>query len=236
MILSRQTAFISALVLIGGLVLGWTFTLRTPSPSLSPLQTTELSVRLPAAMSAQAPSVSLRVTDPVDHKLTEAHVTVPTVKVATRAVQSLNSLPSAESAEAAGSVTTKPVITPAASRISGKTAAITTSGFAPLALPALSVDADAVALSTLPLPAVLAAGHTALPLDSAQKAGLEAIANDFAEKAGEPLVDGSGGGLSTFAVNAYIAATEADFLIKQRYGHRAYIQMQMEAHRASLAR
>lgn len=134
-------------------------------------------------------------------------------------------------------VTSKPLITAAPSRIADKTAPVaSTPGFAPLALPALSIEADAVSLGTLPLPAVMAVAHTAVSLDPVQKAELEAIADDFAEKAGEPPVNSSESARSDFAVNAYIAATEADFLIKQRYGHRAYIQMQMEAHRASFAR
>ncbi len=109
-------------------------------------------------------------------------------------------------------------------------------GFAPLPLPGLKQDGERLAVSAITVPAVLAAGHTQVALTPAQKAGLEALADDFSERAGEPPADISAAVNSDFAVNAYIAATEADFLIRQRYGHRAYVQMQMEAHSASLAR
>lgn len=217
---------------------------RTSTPASPALQTVESSagVSTPAPALIQLPSVSsVQASVSVYPQPTEARSTAPTAPVARRGFQSLNSPLSAESAApvviVAAPVGSKSGVTAAPSRIADKTATPTSStGFAPLALPALSIEADAVSLGALPLPAVMAVGITAVPLDPVQKAGLETIADDFAEKAGEPPADNTEAARSTFAVNAYIAATEADFLIKQRYGHRAYIQMQMEAYRASFAR
>lgn len=227
---------------MGGLVLGRVFIQRTSTPA-SPALTVESSaeVSAPASTLIQVPSVSsVHAPVSVRPQLAEAPGTAPTVPVALVAVQSLNSFLTVESVKPVAlvaPVTSTPLIIASASSIADRTATINSTGFAPLALPALSVEAeDAVSLSTFPLPAVLAAAHTAVPLDPEQKAGLEAIADDFAEKAGEPPADNSEPARPAFAVNAYIAATEADFLIKQRYGHRAYIQMQMEAYRASFAR
>lgn len=117
-----------------------------------------------------------------------------------------------------------------------KSAARSSTGFAPLLLPALADESGMLDVSAVTIPAVLAVADTRVALDSAQRTALEALADDFAEQAGAPPADLSDKARSTFAVDAYIAATKADFLIKQRYGHRAFVQMQMEAARAMYSR
>jgi hypothetical protein len=223
---------------MGGLGIVWLLTVRMSSVQPT-AYISEDSARVKSSVftSAQAPFV-FSAQEPVrfNPQPIEAQPIAPTVSVAPRVAQSLSTPLSTESVTHAASGTSKSGIARVASHVSEKPANISSTGFAALTLPALSVEADTVSLSTLPLPAVMAATHTALSLNPVQKAGLETIADDFSEKAGEPPVDGSEDARATFAVNAYIVATEADFLIRQRYGHRAYVQMQMEAHRASFAR
>ena len=242
MIRSPQTAFVSALVLAGGLSLGWMFT-RT-SPAVSPERVPASFVRSTAAdafVSAVSPFSGATLSE-VSSRQADVFPEVSPKRVTTRAASTAITGPRANATDTAvaspSPINQRTVIVAAAKAANTRPAASTVpgTGFAPLPLPALSVDAGAPAVVGVSLPAVLAVGHTRVALDSVQKADLEALADAFAEQAGEPPADGSDDARSAFAVNAYIAATEADFLIKQRYGHRAYIQMQMEAHRASFAR
>ncbi len=110
------------------------------------------------------------------------------------------------------------------------------SGFAPLPLPGLQIEQNGVAVTDFSPPAVLAPNLDRLPLDPDQRAGIEALADEFVQQVGEAPAAGMADARSGFSVGVYIATTEADFLIKQRFGHRAYVQMQMEAFRAAYVR
>lgn len=106
-------------------------------------------------------------------------------------------------------------------------------GFAALPAPALGLSPSGmVIVSSVPVPAVLAVASSGLPFTPAQRAEISALADKFAVDAGEPPPSGTSASdprHTRFAVNAYLAGNEADFLLKQRFGHRAFVRMQMEA-------
>lgn len=86
------------------------------------------------------------------------------------------------------------------------------------------------------IPAALAPADSSAALSGPeQRAQLAAIAEAAIERAGDPGSSGMTNSDSDFSVRTYVAMSEADFLIRQRFGHRAYVQMQMEAARALAA-
>lgn len=80
---------------------------------------------------------------------------------------------------------------------------------------------------TIPVPAVLAPYPSRLDLTPEQRAVVELLAADFADAVGDPgsdkpTVD------SPFAERVRVATSEADFIFRQRYGHHAWVQLQIQ--------
>lgn len=107
------------------------------------------------------------------------------------------------------------------------------SGFGELPAPALLVDSSgSVSAPIVTMPVVFVAEVSGMHLSPAQRAEISALADAFAVNAGEPPPPGtpdSDPRHTAFAISANRAGNEADFLFKQRYGHHAFVRMQMEA-------
>ncbi len=141
------------------------------------------------------------------------------------------------------SVSPGQVISPSPSAIAMQTGAsadlpsLPASGFTALPSPALQIDqgSGVATLLVFSAPAIFAPESIAINFSPAQRAEISALADHFADQIGEPptteLAD-SDPSRARFKLAAYKAANETDFLIKQRYGHRAYVLMQMEAAKA----